>query len=184
MIPPRPPEYERGREHFKIRTSPVFDGLAPAEAAAEHTLGFLFNAERAARLVEFHSRNGENPGLEEVLDVILRATWKAPHGQDYNAQIAGVVDNVALYDLMALVANDHASEEVRAISSQALDELYVWLNAHKGMIEPIADQAHISFALRQIEQFRKDPKKIDLTPPAEPPDGQPIGTDDDWEWPN
>src|SRR5438067_948154 len=44
MIPPRPPEYERGREHFKIRTSPVFDGLAPAEAAAEHTLGFLFNA--------------------------------------------------------------------------------------------------------------------------------------------
>jgi len=184
MIPPRPPEYERGREHFKIRTSPVFDGLAPAEAAAEHTLGFLFNAERAARLVEFHSRNGENPGLEEVLDVLLRATWKAPHGQDYNAQIAGVVDNVALYDLMALVANDHASEEVRAISSQALDELYVWLNAHKGMIEPIADQAHISFALRQIEQFRKDPKKIDLTPPAEPPDGQPIGTDDDWEWPN
>src|SRR6266480_1696710 len=139
---------------------------------------------RRARRAEFHSRNGENPGLEEVLDVILRATWKAPHGQDYNAQIAGVVDNVALYDLMALVANDHASEEVRAISSQALDELYVWLNAHKGMIEPIADQAHISFALRQIEQFRKDPKKIDLTPPAEPPDGQPIGTDDDWEWPN
>src|SRR2546429_4763228 len=114
-------EYERGREHFKIRTSPVFDGLAPAEAAAEHTLGFLFNAERAARLVEFHSRNGENPGLEEVLDVLLRATWKAPHGQDYNAQIAGVVDNVAVYDLMALVANDHASEEVRAISSPALD---------------------------------------------------------------
>jgi len=184
MIPPRPPEYERGREHFKIRTSPVFDGLAPAEAAAEHTLEFLFNAARAARLVEFHSRNGENPGLEEVLDVILRATWKAPHGEGYNAQIAGVVDNVALYDLMALIANDHASEEVRAISSQALDELYVWLNAHKGMIEPIADQAHISFALRQIEQFRKDPRKIDLTPPAEPPDGQPIGTDDGWEWPN
>ena len=32
MIPPRPPEYERGREHFKIRTSPAFDALVPAEA--------------------------------------------------------------------------------------------------------------------------------------------------------
>src|SRR2546427_5527110 len=85
MIPPRPPEYERGREHFKIRTSPLFDGFGPAEAAAEHTLEFLFNADRAPRLWEFHSRNGENPGLEEVLDVILRATWKAPLGQAYTA---------------------------------------------------------------------------------------------------
>ena len=184
MIPPRPPEYGRGREQFKIRTSPAFDALAPAEAAAEHTLEFLFNAERAARLVEFHARNAENPGLAEVLDAILRATWKAPHGQGYNAQIASVVDNVALYDLMALIANDRASEEVRAMASQALDELYVWLNTQKGSREPIADQAHISFALRQIEQFVKDPKKMDLTPPVESPDGQPIGTDDDWEWPN
>src|SRR5712691_1536022 len=53
MIPPRPPDYERGREHFKIHTSPAFDALAPAEAAAQHTLQFLFNPERAARLVEF-----------------------------------------------------------------------------------------------------------------------------------
>src|SRR2546429_8929603 len=30
MIPPRPPDYERGREHFKIRTSPAFDALAPS----------------------------------------------------------------------------------------------------------------------------------------------------------
>jgi Met-zincin/Domain of unknown function (DUF5117) len=180
MIPPRPPEYARGREHFKMRTGPAFDALAPAEAAAELTLQFLFNPERAARLVEFHSRNAENPALKEVLDAILTATWKGAHGQGYTAQIANVVDNVVLYELMALEANDHASEEVRAISSQELDELYVWLNAQKGAPEPIADQAHISFALRQIEQFEKDPKKIDLTPPAEPPDGQPIGTDDWW----
>jgi hypothetical protein len=181
MIPPRPPEYARGREHFKIRTGPAFDALAPAEASAELTLQFLFNPERAARLVEFHSRNAENPGLKEVLDAVLTATWKAAHGEGYNAQIANVVDNVVLYDLMALEANDHASEEVRAISSQELDDLYVWLKAKKGTPEPIADQAHLLFALRQIEQFEKDPKKIDLTPPAEPPDGQPIGTDDDWD---
>src|SRR5256885_7560710 len=54
IIPPRPPEYERGREHFKIRTYPAFDALAPAEAAAQHTLQFLFNPERAQMLVEFH----------------------------------------------------------------------------------------------------------------------------------
>src|SRR5262249_57795490 len=55
MIPPRPPGYPRGREHWKLRTSPVFDALAPAEAAAQHTLQFLFAPERAARLIEQRS---------------------------------------------------------------------------------------------------------------------------------
>ena len=43
---------------------------------------------------------------------------------------------------------------------------------------------HVFFASKQIEQFEKDPKRLDLTPPAEPPDGPPIGAigdvDDDW----
>src|ERR1700722_13766695 len=66
IIPPRPPEYPRNREDFKIHTSPAFDALAPAESAAQHTLQFLFNPERAARLVEFHARDSANPGLDEV----------------------------------------------------------------------------------------------------------------------
>ena len=181
MIPPRPPDYERGREHFKIHTRPVFDALAPAEAAAQHALQFLFNPERAARLVEFHARNAENPALQEVLETILAATWKTPHGEGSLGQIANVVDMVALYDLMALAANDHASDEVRAIARLELDELHGWLNAPLAGRQPISDQAHVSFASWQIEQFEKDPKRMELMAPAEPPDGPPIGTDDDWD---
>ena len=44
------------------------------------------------------------------------------------------------------------------------------------------EQAHISWGIAQIEQFEKDPKKMDLTPPAEPPDGPPIGADEDWDF--
>jgi hypothetical protein len=179
MIPPRPPDYERGREHFKIHTSPAFDALAPAEAAAQHTLQFLFNPERATRLVEFHARDAENPGLEEVLNAILTATWKTPHGEGSKGQIANAVDMEVLYDLMALAANDHASDEVRAIASFELHGLKGWLNAPLAGRQLISDQAHISFASWQIEQFEKDPKQISVTPPAEPPDGPPIGADDD-----
>jgi len=184
MIPPRPPDYERGREHFKIRTSPAFDALAPAEAAAQHTLQFLFNPERAARLVEFHARDSQNPGLLEVLDGVLTATWKAPHGGGYNEQIANVVDDTVLYDLMGLAANERASDEVRAIATLELHELDVWLAAGLAGQHAISDRAHVAFASRQIEQFEKDPKKMDLTVPAEPPDGPPIGTDEDWDWQN
>ncbi|HXY25378.1 MAG TPA: zinc-dependent metalloprotease [Candidatus Acidoferrum sp.] len=181
MIPPRPPDYERGREHFKIRTYPAFDALAPAEAAAQHTLQFLFNPERAARLVEFHARDSQNPGLQEVLEAVVAATWKAPHGDGYNEQIANVVDDGVLYDLIGLAANGRASDEARAIATSELHELDVWLAARLAGQQAIPNRAHIAFASKQIEQFEKDPKKMDLTAPAEPPDGPPIGMDDDWD---
>ncbi|HKV26188.1 MAG TPA: zinc-dependent metalloprotease [Candidatus Acidoferrum sp.] len=185
IIPPRPPQYPRGRELFKIHTSPAFDALAPAESAAQNTLQFLFNPERAARLVEFHARDAQNPGLSEVLDAVLNATWKAPHPAGYAGEIANTVDNVALYDLMALSANDRASDEVRAIASLKLHELNAWLKS-PASAKSISDRAHTFFASSQIEQFEKDPKRMDLTPPAEPPDGPPIGSDgildSDWNF--
>jgi hypothetical protein len=175
IIPPRPPEYARDREDFKIHTSPAFDALAPAESAAQHTLLFLFNAERAARLVEFHARNPENPGFYDVLEAVLAATWKSPHGSGYNEQIASTVDNVVLYDLMTLSANDHATDEVRGIASLKLRELHDWLATKPGGMA-ISDKAHIFFTRQRIELFEKDPKHMDLTAPVEPPDGPPIGS--------
>jgi len=179
MIPPRPPDYERGREHFKIHTSPVFDAVAPAEAAAQHTLQFLFNPERAARLIEFHARNEENLGLQEALDAILTATWKSRHGSGYPAEIARKVDGVVLYDLMALSANERASAQVQAVASLKLEELRAWLAAEQASTKDEEERAHFFFGASQIAQFQKDPKKMEFLAPAEPPDGPPIGADDD-----
>jgi hypothetical protein len=181
MIPPRPPDYERGREHFKIHTSPAFDALAPAEAAAQHTLQFLFNPERAARLVEFHARDASNPSLEEVLDAVLEATWKAPRGAGYSGEIARVVDNVALHDLMALAVDENCPTQVRAVANLELARLQSWLPRPSEYSIDDAEREHRAFAGRQIMLFQEDPKKF--APPALdlPPDGPPIGTDDDWD---
>lgn len=180
MIPPRPPGYERGREHFKIHTSPAFDALAPAEAAAQHTLQFLFNPERAARLVEFHARDAANPGLQEVLDSVLAATWKAPHSAGYGGEVARVVDNVALYHLLTLATDERAPDQVRAIAWMEADQLKGWLNAAKAAAPDPSQKAHLAYAAAQIEQFQKDPKRLELAAPMEPPDGPPIGDDEDF----
>lgn len=184
IIPPRPPDYPRDRELFTIRTSPAFDALAPAESAARHTLQFLFNPERTARLIQFHALDPQNPGLDEMLEAILNVTWKAPHLKGYNGEIAKTVDYVVLYDLMALSANEQASSAVRAVVSLKLHDLKEWLNSPAGALKVIPDQPHIFFASHQIELFEKDPKRIELSPPVEPPDGPPIGTagmlDCDW----
>jgi uncharacterized protein DUF4953/uncharacterized protein DUF5117 len=186
IIPPRPVDYERGREHFRIHTSPAFDALAPAESAAQHTLQFFFNPERAARLIEFHARDAQNPGFVEVLDAVITATWKAPRDASYSGEISRVVDNVALFDLLNLTANARASEQVRAVAAFKLEELRVWLasDASPAAKEP-AELAHRAYAAAQIAQFQKDPKLIDVTPPVDSPDGPPIGSPfgsvDDWD---
>jgi hypothetical protein len=138
-------------------------------------LQFLFNPARAERLVEFHARSASNPSLEEVLDAVIAATWKTPRGADYNGAIARTVDDVVLYDLLALATNDSAAPEVRAIAAFKAHQLKSWLGgAAPGAGED--EQAHRAQAIREIEQFEREPKKLELAAPSEPPDGPPIGS--------
>jgi hypothetical protein len=181
IIPARPVDYPRGREDFKIHTSPAFDALAPAESAAQQTLQFLFNPQRAARLVEFHARDATNPGLEEVLNQILAATDTSARSAGYLGEIGRVIDNTALYDLMILAGDAKAAVQVRAVASLELDRLGQRLAAAAKTEQDSALRAHFFFAAAQIEQFQKDPTKMNLTPPAEAPDGPPIGADDEFE---
>ncbi len=177
LIPPRPPGYPRTREDFRIRTAPTFDALAPAEAIANHVCDFLFNPERAARLVEFHARYPGNPSLDEVLDSILTRTWKASMTSTYHTEIQRTVNMVVLSELMSLAANERASNQVRAIAELKLEELKDWLAAQQRILENRDQKAYLLYAENQIKRFQEDPKKMNLSKPNDPPDGQPIGMD-------
>jgi len=175
LIPPRPPGYQRTREDFRIRTTPVFDALAPAEAVADHVSGFLLNQERAARLVQFHARDPRNPGLAEVIDRILRATWEAPVATGYAGEIQHSVNSIVLLDLMGLASGERASNQVRAIASLKLDQLKNWLASQSRLAVDENHRAFLFYSLEQIKLFQADPKKMNLTPAQQAPDGQPIG---------
>jgi hypothetical protein len=134
--------------------------------------------------VEFHARDAANPGLHEVLDAIVAATWKAPHPSGYQGEIARVVDTVVLYDLLGLATSEKATNQVRAEASLEADKLKGWLTSAKASANDPNQRAHLAYALAQVEQFQKDPKKLDLPAPSEPPDGPPIGDDEDFGgWP-
>lgn len=176
LIPPRPAGYPRNREVFRTRTQPVFDALAPAEAITDHVSGFLLNSERAARLVQFHARDARNPGLGEVLDKILAATWRSPVGSGYAGEIQRTVNTIVLNDLMSLAANDRASNQVRAIASWKLERLRHWLALQSRATADENQRAFLYYTVEQIKRFQEDPKKVNLTQPQTPPDGQPIGS--------
>lgn len=173
-IPPRPAGFPRHRELFANRTGEVFDALAPAEAAAGITFNVLLDRGRAARLVEQQARDPELPGLGEMLDAVIAATWETGAGADYAGEIRRTVDYVALSRLLQLAADPEAIPQVRAVVTARLVVLRRFLLAQRQVTAP--ESAHCADGARLITRFLAHPK--DFVPPVipAPPPGQPIGT--------
>jgi hypothetical protein len=172
LLPPHPPQYEATREDFHSRTQITFDSMAPVEAAADMAIALLLNPERATRLIDYHSRDAKNPGLDEVIDRLINATWKTPRTSLREAETQRTIGNVVLYRLMLLAQNVQASEQARAMAYLKLDDLRKWLLARQ--ISDTAERAHSVYAASQIKRFEDDPKVISVSKPADPPDGSPI----------
>ncbi|HEV2289241.1 MAG TPA: zinc-dependent metalloprotease [Candidatus Acidoferrales bacterium] len=180
LIPPRPPEFPDTQENFARRTSPAFDSLAPAEAAAEISASLLLEPNRAERMIEYHARDAQYPGFAELVDDMLAATWKAKPEAGYGGAIQQTVDAVMLEYLMALASDEKAAAETRAIASLKLDELKDWITAQSKTTMNESRRAQLFFAAQEIEHFEKNPGGVHLTLPAPPPAGDPIG-DDGWQ---
>ncbi len=173
LLPPRPPGFEQTQESFRSETGITFDPVAAAEASADLTLSLLLQPERAARLVEYHARDSRNPGLEEVLDATIQATWLAAPASGLTLAVQHAVQMRTLEALLALAANPASSMEAKAILRTRLHSL----KAHLASGTPIG-----AAALARIDEFERDPVKFAPAKGIEAPPGMPIG-DDDSEWP-
>lgn len=172
LIPPVATGFGGGTaEYFNRRTDPAFDPLAAATIAADMALTALLDANRAARLIEYHAHNPANPDLKEVMDAIVAATWKAPAPQNaYYRAIQRSVQSATARKLMDLAGDENASPLVRAEASGALRGLNVMLKA------TAAADNHRRATQEEIERFLNRPDAV--RPPARSlpvPPGDPIG---------
>ncbi len=175
LIPPRPEGYGKNREHFASRTGMTLDPLSVAEASANLTTGLILHPARAARMVEYHSRDKTFPGFDEVIGRLLSGTWYARHGSGYLAGIQRVVDATVLNHLMSLALDTDASQQVRGISLLKIRELKVWLERETKSTKDGDQQAHIALALSLIKTFEESPEDLKLPTAVNPPAGPPIG---------
>jgi hypothetical protein len=175
IIPPRPPGYREIRELLKGYTGDTFDPLGAAEAVANHTIGLILNPERVSRLIDYHSRNNDYPGLSDVLDHLVAATWMSVLKSGTHAEIQRVVDNVVLYSLMRLAVDKRVSPQVHAIAFLKLAELQSALSQKAPLTGDDDQKAHYFYALSEIERFRKDPNSFTFRRHLAPPPGAPIG---------
>jgi hypothetical protein len=111
-IPPQAYGHRRTREAPPGRTGLAFDATTPAEAAAEHTLGFLLAPGRLNRLDQQHAVDPELPGSAEVLEILVERTVSRRPGAGLAGLVDRRVDLLVVEHLATLAWNDIASPEV------------------------------------------------------------------------
>ena len=170
LIPPRPPMYYGVGELFTKRTGLSFDALSPAEALVDFELSFLFNAERANRLVQNKARAG-SMGWDNVLDAILDKTWYATTVSGMAGSIQLQTQQQTLSWLIGMSQSSDANFEVKSICANRLNKLKSKLTSLS--ISNPKLTAHYQYAISRIN----DPEKIMLPKPVVIPPGAPIGCD-------
>jgi len=176
QLPPRPPELERTAESLPSATGLTFDPVAAAECAADLTLSGLFDAERAARLLQYHARDSRNPSLlGDVIDTALATTKPAKAAANAPTGSLAALIQDAVYErtveaLLTLAADPKAAAEVRAV-------VYAKLLALREATDP-ANSTQV-YLRHRIDLFDHDPKEFMPAPPVPAPPGMPIGDEED-----
>ena len=170
LFPPRPPMYYGIGELFDKRTGMSFDALSAAEALADYELGFLFNVERANRLVQNKSR-ASTIGFDNLIDAVLNNTWHSKIPKGLEGSVHMQTQQQVLTWILGVHQNAESNFEVRSICNDRLQQLKSKLeNLSKA---DIAHKAHYDFAIERI----KNPGTITLPSPVIMAPGAPIGCD-------
>ncbi|OLD15111.1 MAG: hypothetical protein AUJ01_12915 [Acidobacteria bacterium 13_1_40CM_3_65_5] len=173
LIPPRPPGYGMHRELFPRTTGDTFDPLSPATIAADVTVGFVLQLDRAARMVAQHAVNPAMPGLEDVIDRLTTATFDAPTTTGYEAAVRRAEERV-LVDRVMWLAQASPNSQVRAIASLKLSKLAARLKTAPAKNE--ADTAQRTLIAADIKRFLERPAEVArIIPAPDAPPGAPIG---------
>jgi hypothetical protein len=110
---------------------------------------------------------------------MVTATWKSPRKTGDQAGVQRAVEDVVLYQIMVLAADERAATEVRALAAFKLKEMKVWAAQQATSAADVEQRAHLNFAVLQIGKFETNPSLvIKPTEPKDAPPGQPIGEDD------
>ena len=177
-LSPRPSGFQRHRELFPRFTGLPFDPVTPGLVAADLTITFVLNPERAARIVSQQAYDPALPSLNDVIDRLVAATFDDKPANAYEALVNRAVER-ALVDRLIVLAGSAPMPQVRAIASSSLRRLQ---GREQGVAASSPDAAHAQLIAADIKRFLERPLEPakPIAPPEVPP-GAPIGMlDEDW----
>lgn len=161
--------YGRNRESFKSHTGLGFDRIAIAEVAINHTLKFMLQPQRLARLAQ-HPDSDDALGLylhEMTLQIFNMNNDKADH-----KRLKRLAQNRYVAYLAGLLSQSSIDQQVVALARYELDRIarqYIRSTAST------ADKAHAAYLKDLIADVLSGEKKLELPKEMPLPPGSPIG---------
>jgi uncharacterized protein DUF4953/uncharacterized protein DUF5117 len=177
-IPPRPSGWAGHRELFARYTGDTFDPISPASIAADVTIGFLLQPDRAARMVAQHAVDPTLPGLADAIDVLRKATFEGTAANSYEQEIRRATMR-ALVERLIWLAGGAAMPQVRAIVSAQLARI----TPGSVTVQSDGDAPAVTLMAADIKRFLERPIDPIKTPTTyDAPPGAPIGGDTGMDW--
>jgi len=175
QIPPRPAGYQVNREQFSSQSAPVFDALGAAATAADMAIGALVQYERAARMVDYHRRDPQQPDFSEVLEELRVQAFGTTDSNERHQAIRQRVQSVIVANLIEVSVNESASSAVRSRIEAELRQILDLTQGNEGGHS--IESAHRAFLASSIERALERPAQSRSEPSSSPvvPPGQPIG---------
>jgi len=136
-------------------------------------MSFIFNPQRATRLVQQKAMDANQLGLDDAIEMINNSINQGNSTNGYYQELNRAVIDQFTSVLMRLAASSQASATARAI---AMNQLIEWSKYDLPETDPI-QKAFMTAQVYKIKQFLDDPAEYEAVNALTPPDGSPIGTD-------
>lgn len=173
LFPPRSIGYSRTRESFNGKTGVAFDPYGAPETAASATLSLLLHHQRANRLVQQKSLDGNQLGFQEVVTALLDKTIKSKLKNGYQGEIQKLVNWQVLQHLMQVASHKNSYPQVTETILFEMMRLKTYLGEG-----PRATNPTDILMKKEVEKFIGNPRGYEAKVKAPKiPDGSPIGTD-------
>ena len=177
LIPPHPAGIGRNRELFDSHVGIFFDPVAAAEGSVNHSLAFLLNSQRLARLVNQSMYDDEQLDLGTYLGMVQKriADFETPTNQ--HAQLRMMVEKRLVHYLLRLASNTSGQQQVSAQALQHVLDFDAGLEQKVSGMSHGAERAHYMYLRQQIGEFKRDPATFNQPEVVDMPPGSPIGCD-------
>lgn len=176
LMAPRPYGYRGSVELFGTRTAPAFDEFGAARTLAQMIVDAILVPERAARLVQQSARDGGALSLDETIDALLTATWRASAPSNSRmAALQRVTQESVVDGLLNLAADKSAAPEVRSMVTFKLNELRRDAASRVTSGRNDVSRAHWAQMERDIARWLDDGVLPARAPALVAPPGDPFG---------
>ena len=170
LVPPPAFGYQRNRESLKGYTGSLLDPLAAAEASANHTITFLLNKERLARI---YNQSSPSWNLEYYLETILDHL-KLQTKTDLKYGL--MLEKLFFIHLLKVANDNDANKQVSALTKVVLMQFHNIEDLTKmSDYEGMQHKAHQVYLSGLLKTFMEDASKLTLPKLIVMPPGSPIG---------